>query len=81
MIGSGEEYGYIERTPIQESDKLNPGNKLYATMYLITANRLNIKIKDKEYIETNIKSENGLYTIESIAPYERIYFYNNTYNV
>ena len=29
MIGSGEEYGYIERTPIQESDKLNPGN-IYA---------------------------------------------------
>ena len=25
-----------------------------------------------------VKSENGLYTIESIAPYERIYFYNNT---
>ena len=25
-----------------------------------------------------VKSENGLYTIESIAPYEQIYFYNNT---
>ena len=49
-------FKYFER-----AYKLNPGNKLYSIMYLITANRLNIKIKDKEYIEGNIKSNNGLY--------------------
>jgi tetratricopeptide (TPR) repeat protein len=45
----------------EKAYKLNPGNKLYSTMFLITANRLNIKIKDKEYIETAIKNNNGLY--------------------
>lgn len=45
----------------EKAYKLNPGNKLYSTMYLISANRLNIKIKDKEYIETTIKNSNGLY--------------------
>ena len=45
----------------EKAYKLNPGNKLYSTMFLITANRLNIKIKDKEYIETTIKNETGLY--------------------
>jgi len=45
----------------EKAYKLNPGNKLYSTMFLITANRLNIKIKDKEYIETGIKNNNGLY--------------------
>ncbi|WP_368029697.1 tetratricopeptide repeat protein [Arcobacter sp. s6] len=45
----------------EKAYKLNPGNKLYSTMYLITANRLNIKIQDKEYIETTIKNDNGLY--------------------
>ena len=45
----------------EKAYKLNPGNKLYSTMFLITANRINIKIKDKEYIETTIKNNNGLY--------------------
>ena len=45
----------------EKAYKLNPGNKLYSTMYLITANRLNIKIQDKDYIETTIKNDNGLY--------------------
>jgi tetratricopeptide (TPR) repeat protein len=45
----------------EKAYKLNPGNKLYSSMYLITANRLNIKIQDKDYIETTIKNENGLY--------------------
>jgi tetratricopeptide (TPR) repeat protein len=58
-------FKYFER-----AYKLNPGNKLYATMYLITANRLNIKIKDKEYIETNIKSDNGLYNYFSKEIYK-----------
>lgn len=58
-------FKYFER-----AYKLNPGNKLYSTMYLITANRLNIKIKDKEYIETNIKSDNGLYNYFSKEIYK-----------
>jgi tetratricopeptide (TPR) repeat protein len=45
----------------EKAYKLNPGNKLYSTLYLITANRLSIKIKDKEYIETTIKNNSGLY--------------------
>ncbi|MDZ7819070.1 MAG: tetratricopeptide repeat protein [Aliarcobacter sp.] len=45
----------------EKAYKLNPGNKLYSTMFLITANRINVKIKDKEYIETTIKNNNGLY--------------------
>jgi len=46
----------------EKAYKLNPGNKLYSAMYLITANRINLKIKDKEYIETTIKNSNGLYS-------------------
>ena len=45
----------------EKAYKLNPGNKLYATMFLITANRINVKVKDKEYIENTIKNSNGLY--------------------
>ena len=45
----------------EKAYKLNPGNKLYSTMFLITANRIDVKIKDKEYIETTIKNSNGLY--------------------
>jgi len=45
----------------EKAYKLNPGNKLYSTMYLITANRINVKVKDKDYIENSIKSNNGLY--------------------
>ena len=45
----------------EKAYKLNPGNKLYSTMYLITANRLNMKIQDKDYIEATIKNDNGLY--------------------
>ncbi len=41
--------------------KLNPGNKLYAAMTLITANRIDLKLSDYEYIENNIKSSKGLY--------------------
>ena len=45
----------------EKAYKLNPGNKLYSSMYLLSANRLNMKIKDREYIENNIKNNNGLY--------------------
>lgn len=58
-------FKYFER-----AYKLNPGNKLYSIMYLISANRLNIKIKDKEYLESNIKSNNGLYNYFSKEVYK-----------
>ena len=49
-------YKYFEK-----AFKLNPGNKLYASMSLITAKTLKIKIKDKEYVEKIIKADGGLY--------------------
>ncbi|RXK11993.1 hypothetical protein CP965_11920 [Halarcobacter mediterraneus] len=41
--------------------KLNPGNKLYSVMTLITAEITNKRINDKEYILQNIQSKNGMY--------------------
>ncbi len=41
--------------------KLNPGNKLYAVMTIISANRINKKISDLDYIEQNIRSDEGMY--------------------
>ena len=41
--------------------KLNPGNKLYSIMTIITADKINKKLKDLDYIEQNIKSKDGLY--------------------
>lgn len=41
--------------------KLNPGNKLYAVMTLISAKKIKKKIKDADYIEQNIKSKGGMY--------------------
>ena len=41
--------------------KLNPGNKLYAVMTLVSAKKIHKKLSDFEYIEQNIKSENGMY--------------------
>jgi len=49
-------YKYFEK-----ANKLNPGNKLYASMSLLTAQNLKIKVRDKEYIEKTIKSNKGLY--------------------
>ena len=54
----------------EKAYKLNPGNKLYSTMYLLSANRLNMKIKDREYIENNIKNDNGLYNYFSKEIYK-----------
>ena len=45
----------------EKAYKLNPGNKLYASMTLITAKSLKIKINDKEYIENTIKTKQGQY--------------------
>lgn len=45
----------------QQATKLNPGNKLYSVMALITAIRSNSTIKDKEYLDTNAKLRKGMY--------------------
>ncbi len=41
--------------------KLNPGNKLFSVMTLLSAKKISKKLKDKDYIQNNIKSNNGLY--------------------
>ncbi|MFA6788360.1 MAG: hypothetical protein WCR15_01550 [Arcobacteraceae bacterium] len=41
--------------------KLNPGNKLYAAMTLISAKRIHKEVKDRSYIERNMSSSYGLY--------------------
>ncbi|QOG12017.1 tetratricopeptide repeat protein [Arcobacter sp. FWKO B] len=40
---------------------LNPGNKMYAAMTLISAKRIQLDIKEKKYIEANMLSSDGLY--------------------
>lgn len=45
----------------KQATKLNPGNKLYTAMTLITAIRSNTKLKDKDYLDKNLRSRNGLY--------------------
>lgn len=57
--------------------KLNPGNKLYAVMTLITANKIDIKVKDKEYMESIVKSKRGLYNYFGKELYK--YFLNPEY--
>jgi tetratricopeptide (TPR) repeat protein len=49
-------YKYFEK-----AYKLNPGNKLYSVMSLITAKALKLRVKDKDYLEKNIKTNDGLY--------------------
>lgn len=41
--------------------KLNPGNKLYAAMALISAKRIQKELRDKAYIDKNIGTQQGLY--------------------
>lgn len=45
----------------EKAYKLNPGNKLFASMLLVTANKIGTTLKDKEYVETNLNSKTGLY--------------------
>ncbi|RXJ99596.1 hypothetical protein CRU98_06105 [Arcobacter sp. CECT 8986] len=63
----------------QKAYKLNPGNKLYAVMTLISAKRINKKVSDIEYIKSNIKSPNGLYKYFALSLYNL--FIDKTYNV
>lgn len=58
--------------------KLNPGNKLYALMTLITAKRLKVRVKDKEYIDTIIRSNTGMYNYFGKELYKL--FINPKYN-
>ena len=67
--------------------KLNPGNKLYSVMTLITAEKINRDIKDKEYIVQNIKSKDGMYKYfgqtvykEYVEPKFKVIFDPLTYN-
>ena len=48
----------------EKAYKLNPGNKLYSVMYLITASKTSLGIDDKqkEYLDTNIRNGGGLYS-------------------
>jgi hypothetical protein len=59
--------------------KLNPGNKLYAAMTLVSAKRINKEVKDKSYIERNMSSEYGLYNYFGQTLYSL--FINNKANV
>ncbi len=67
-------YNYFEK-----AYKLNPGNKLYAVMTLIAAKRIDKKVSDFEYIDTNIKSEHGLYKYFGLSLYKAVL--NNEFNV
>ena len=59
--------------------KLNPGNKLYAVMTLISADKIGKKIKDFEYIEQNIKSKEGMYKYFGQMLYK--IFINNNFDI
>ena len=41
--------------------KLNPGNKVYGVMTLIAAKKVKIKVPNREYIEQNVMSRDGMY--------------------
>lgn len=63
----------------EKAYRLNPGNKLYASMYLITAKKNNKKLNDEKYIISNIKRDNGLYNYFGKELYK--IFVNNSYKV
>lgn len=48
-------------TYFEKAYKLNPGNKLYLSLYLVSANIIGKNIKDKDYLENSMKSNSGLY--------------------
>lgn len=56
---------------------LNPGNKLYASMLLITAKRIHKNLKNINYIERTIKSNSGLYNYFGKELYK--YFIDKNY--
>ncbi len=52
--------------------KLNPGNKLFSAMTLISAKRINITVPEKVYIESNILSKRGLYNYFGQSIYKMV---------
>lgn len=46
----------------EKAYKLNPGNKLFSAMTLVTAKRIGFKLTDYDYIEANLRSDKGLYS-------------------
>lgn len=48
-------------TYFKKAFKLNPGNKLYAALTLISAKRANITLKDSDYIVNLLKNNRGMY--------------------
>lgn len=50
--------------------KLNPGNKLFAVMTLLSAQRINLNIPDKDYIESNLKKDGGLFSAFGLEIYK-----------
>lgn len=63
----------------EKAYKSNPGNKLYAAMTLISAQKLGIRLRDKDYIESNLKSKKGLYKYFGYELYS--IFLNNKFEV
>lgn len=59
--------------------RLNPGNKLYAVMTILAANRIDLKIKDLDYIVQNIKAKEGMYKYFGQTLYK--IFIDEKYNV
>ena len=41
---------------------MNPGNKIYSVMTLMSAKKINARIKDRSYMEQNLMSMGGLYS-------------------
>ncbi|MEA1915873.1 MAG: tetratricopeptide repeat protein [Campylobacterota bacterium] len=52
--------------------KLNPGNKLFSAMTIISAIRINKTITDKAYIEKNLVKKGGLYEYFGLKLYKMI---------
>jgi len=63
----------------EKAYKLNPGNKLYAVMTLITADKINLKVRDKDYIQANVKSSEGLFVYFGQSLYRL--FFDEKFNV
>lgn len=62
----------------EKAYKLNPGNKLYSSMVLLSSIRINKRVKDKEYIENNLKTPDGMYNYFGKNLYK--FFVNNGYS-
>ena len=52
--------------------KLNPGNKLFAVMTLISAKRINKVVPEKVYMEANMLSKRGLYNYFGQSIYKMV---------